>query len=79
MKADIMSATEIYHLRRSIRLSGAKRFHTTTQREFADILGVSLDAVKAWEQGRRRPRAAAVTLLNLIRRNPAIVETMKVD
>jgi putative transcriptional regulator len=34
-----------------------------TQKEFAELLGISLGTVRNWEQGRRTPDGAAETLL----------------
>lgn len=36
------------------------------QRAFAQLLNVSLSAVKAWEQGQREPSGSAVRLLQLL-------------
>jgi putative transcriptional regulator len=44
-----------------------------TQARFSDTFGFSLDAIKHWEGGRRRPEAPARTLLTVIERNPAAV------
>jgi len=44
-----------------------------TQARFSDTFGFSLDALKHWEGGRRRPEAPARTLLTVIERNPAAV------
>jgi DNA-binding transcriptional regulator YiaG len=37
-----------------------------SQPEFARRVGVSLDTVRSWEQGRRRPSATARQLLHLL-------------
>jgi putative transcriptional regulator len=41
-----------------------------TQREFAGLLDVSVDTVRNWEQGRRRPQGPAVTLLRVADQKP---------
>jgi putative transcriptional regulator len=46
-----------------------------TQARFSDTFGFSLDAIKHWEGGRRKPEASARTLLTVIDRNPAAVLT----
>ncbi len=46
-----------------------------TQARFSNTFGFSLDAIKHWEGGRRRPEAPARTLLTVIDRNPAAVLT----
>ncbi|MBT4159660.1 MAG: helix-turn-helix domain-containing protein, partial [Gammaproteobacteria bacterium] len=45
-----------------------------TQRQFAELLNVSIDAVQDWEQGRRSPRGAAKTLLKIAQTHPGILE-----
>jgi len=49
-----LSPEEIKTIRRGLRL---------TQQEFASILGVTIHAVRKWEQGQRVPGGAAVTLM----------------
>lgn len=44
-----------------------------SQSAFARSFGLDLDAVQAWEQGRRRPDRAARILLAVIAREPAVV------
>jgi len=44
-----------------------------TQMRFSSTFGFSLDAVKHWEGGRRRPEAAARAFLTVIDRNPEAV------
>jgi putative transcriptional regulator len=46
-----------------------------TQSRFSDTFGFSLDAIKHWEGGRRKPKAPARTLLTVIDKNPAAVIT----
>lgn len=41
--------------------------------EFAEILNVSLDTVRAWEQGLRSPSGAALRLLYLAERHPEVL------
>ncbi|TCS12327.1 helix-turn-helix domain-containing protein [Caulobacter sp. BK020] len=45
-----------------------------SQSQFAARFGFSTSAVADWEQGRRRPEAAARTLLMVIAREPEAVE-----
>ncbi|MBE7498273.1 MAG: helix-turn-helix domain-containing protein [Verrucomicrobiaceae bacterium] len=44
-----------------------------TQKDFATLLGVSLRTLHQWEQGRRKPTGAALTLLRVARSNPRAV------
>jgi DNA-binding transcriptional regulator YiaG len=47
--------------------------HGLSQRDLADRLGIDLRTLQNWEQGRNRPDAAAVSLLRLFDRDPALV------
>lgn len=44
-----------------------------SQSEFAAMLGVSVDTVQNWDQGRRKPSGAAHSLLQVAREYPDIV------
>ncbi len=44
-----------------------------TQSKFSDCFGFSLDAVKHWEGGRRKPEASARAFLTVIAKNPEMV------
>ena len=37
-----------------------------SQREFAKLIGVSVDTLQNWEQGRRQPSGPAVVLLRVL-------------
>jgi len=43
-----------------------------TQRQFAEVIGVSLETVKAWEAGKRTPEGVATKVLRLLLKEPAI-------
>ena len=45
-----------------------------SQAEFASHFGFKLDALKNWEQGRRRPEGAARAFLRAIEREPEAVQ-----
>jgi putative transcriptional regulator len=44
-----------------------------SQKEFADLFGVSLRTLQHWEQGRRHPQGPAQVLLKVIEHNPKAV------
>ena len=52
----------------------ARQAANLTQKEFAQLLNVSVDSIQDWEQGRRSPRGAAVTLLRVAHDYPEILE-----
>jgi len=51
----------------------ARQSVNLTQKEFAQLLNVSIDSVQDWEQGRRSPRGAAKTLLRVAQSHPEIL------
>lgn len=44
-----------------------------TQERFAAVLGVSVSGLRKWEQDQRRPHGAALTLLQVMDREPDAV------
>lgn len=44
-----------------------------TQEEFAATFAIGLGALRHWERGDRKPRGAALVLLNVIARDPQAV------
>jgi putative transcriptional regulator len=57
----VFSAEHIHNIREKMSLS---------QSAFAGLLGVSIRTLQGWEQGRRKPRGAAVALLRVASRHP---------
>jgi len=55
---------DIRKLRKSVKAS---------QSQFARMIGVSVDTVQNWEQGRRTPRGPAMALLRVFEQNPKVV------
>ena len=54
----------------------ARRSSKLTQVEFAELLDVSVDAIRDWEQGRRSPRGAARTLLRVAMQHPKVLHKL---
>jgi putative transcriptional regulator len=54
----------------------ARQATKLTQAEFAQLLDVSVDAIRDWEQGRRSPRGAARTLLRIAMSHPEVLEQL---
>ena len=52
----------------------ARQSVSLTQKEFAQLLNVSIDSIQDWEQGRRSPRGAAKTLLRIAQEHPEVLE-----
>ena len=52
----------------------ARQSVNLSQKEFAQLLNVSIDSVQDWEQGRRSPRGAAKTLLRVAQSHPEVLE-----
>jgi len=55
---------EIKNLRNSLKLSQAL---------FAGLLGVSVKTVEAWESGRNKPEGPAQRMLEMLQKNPEIL------
>ena len=54
----------------------ARQSSRLTQVEFAELLDVSVDAIRDWEQGRRSPRGAARTLLRVAMQHPKVLHKL---
>jgi putative transcriptional regulator len=63
-KVTLPETVDVRGLRKRLRLS---------QDRFAESFGLSVDAVRHWESGRRQPEAAARALLILIATDPQFV------
>jgi DNA-binding transcriptional regulator YiaG len=48
--------------------------HGLSQREFAELLGVEIDTLQNWEQGRNRPDVATLNLVMAFDKAPELVE-----
>lgn len=67
------SAASAYTPRRIKRLRAGLR---VSQPVFADVLNVSAETVRAWEQGKRVPEGAALRLLEVAERHPETLLTL---
>ncbi|MFI4940711.1 MAG: helix-turn-helix domain-containing protein [Burkholderiales bacterium] len=50
-----------------------------SQSQFAGLMGVSVRTLQDWEQGRRKPSGAAVTLLRVASEHPKVLRKMAVS
>lgn len=64
----------VYDVPEFIDVGELRRRQKLTQKKFAEKYGFKLDAVRNWEQGRRKPDRSARILLKIIEQNPAAVE-----
>lgn len=60
----VLTPAQIKAIRASVNMS---------QTSFARSFQLSTDTIKGWEQGKRKPDAAATNYLRLIRANPELV------
>lgn len=60
-----MNSHQIQHIRKMTRLS---------QGVFAKVLNVSVSAVRQWEQGKRSPSGSAKVLLELLEKDPHVLD-----
>lgn len=61
----ILTPAEIKSIRTSVKMS---------QTVFARSFQLSLDTLKGWEQGKRKPDAAAANFLRMIKADPEFVQ-----
>lgn len=54
-----------------------KKLHCT-QKQFANILGVSNKTVEAWEGGKNEPLGSALRLMDMLDEDPALLDTHKI-
>lgn len=62
------------HVPENIDVKALREREHLTQVAFAGRYGFTKDAVRQWEQGRRKPEAAARVLLRVIEREPEAVQ-----
>jgi putative transcriptional regulator len=55
------------------RVLGIRMAMGLTQRQFANLLGVSVDTLQNWEQGRRQPSGPSAILLRVLEVDPGSV------
>jgi putative transcriptional regulator len=61
----------------SLDVYAIRRQAHRTQEQFANALGIRANAVRSWEQRRKRPSGAARTLLRLIEQKPELLEALQ--
>ncbi len=48
-----------------------------SQQDFANVMGVSVRTLQAWEQGKRKPSGSAVTLLKVATQQPQALLSLR--
>lgn len=47
-----------------------------SQSQFAQALGISVNTLKSWEQGQRKPSGSAKVLLSLLAKRPELIDEL---
>lgn len=71
---DLANATTIYPAPNPEQIKALRARLGLSQERFAQRFGFKLDALRQYEQGRRKPKGAAATLLRVIEADPEAVE-----
>ena len=50
-----------------------------TQADFSRLLGIPVATIRDWEQGRKQPDSAAVTLIKVAQKHPEVLEDIAAD
>ena len=65
--------TKIWTLEQLLVISVRKQLKKS-QPAFSKLLGVPLATLRDWEQGRKQPDSAAVTLIKVAQKHPEVLE-----
>lgn len=63
MVKTVRSNNDIINIRKQLHLS---------QKEFSGLMCINLRTLQEWEQGRRKPRGAAISLLKIANKHPEV-------
>jgi putative transcriptional regulator len=67
----------IEHKMESVDVKAIRKKTGMSQQQFCSTFGISLGALRHWEQGLRNPRGAARVLLKVVEHNPdAVIESI---
>jgi putative transcriptional regulator len=74
-KGEDVKGLRVHHVRvpESVDVKHIRKTLHMTQAAFSETFGFSLDTIKHWESGRRKPERSARILLRVIEKNPAAV------
>lgn len=59
------------------RIVEARTVLGVSQSQFAEMLGISIRTLQAWEQGRRKPSGAAKKLLDIAIKHPDVLRELE--
>ncbi|MDQ8155224.1 MAG: NadS family protein [Gemmatimonadota bacterium] len=60
-------------------VAALRRHFKLSQAKFAALLGISVDTLQNWEQGRRRPEGPAQVLLRIVAAHPDVLLSVTVS
>jgi putative transcriptional regulator len=59
------------------KVSRVRKRYRLSQSRFAAMMGISVNTLRNWEQGRRKPKGPARVLLNVVSKHPeAVLDTV---
>ncbi|HTW69237.1 MAG TPA: helix-turn-helix domain-containing protein [Acetobacteraceae bacterium] len=77
LAADLLAMNVHTYRRRQLDpclISEVRTRHGMSQREFAEVLGLDVDTLQNWEQGRNRPDPAALSLMMVFDKSPELIQ-----
>lgn len=76
IKRGLIEPSRVFHFS-PMNIKSIRKDLKVSQREFAAMIGVSIDTLQNWEQGRREPEGPAKALLRVAASNPrAVLEAL---
>ena len=76
IRRGLIKPSRVFHFA-PMDIKSIRKDLNVSQREFATMIGVSVDTLQNWEQGRREPDGPARALLRVAARNPqAVLEAL---
>jgi putative transcriptional regulator len=78
IRAGLKPTHRVHHVEVS-EITAVRAKTGLSQDKFATVLGVSTRTLQEWEQGRRKPSGAALSLLTVAKRRPEVLREIFVD
>jgi putative transcriptional regulator len=73
LKGEVEGRTHLVDVPDDVDVKAIRQSLDMTQEAFAEAFHLEVDAIRAWEQKRRRPEKAARLYLKVIAKNPQLV------